>query len=291
MKKGYYTQIINILIIIFVLNFIVALSKVVYGYINNISSMTADGFHSISDATSNIIGIFAIMWASKPADDCHPYGHDKFETLASLFISILLFFMSFEIISQCINRVFNPTSIYIDKYSFVVMIASTIVNYFVYKYEYARGNDLKSEILISDSIHTRSDIGVSISVFIGLFAIKLGFTFVDIFVSIIISVMILKSGFDILIYSLKVFLDQSMINKDNIHEFVISIPNVVFCHKIRSRGKENKIIVDLHIGVNPNMSIRDAHDLSHKVENMIVEKFKGVSEVIIHLEPSKVKNL
>lgn len=287
MTRRYYTQVINILIIIFVLNFIVALSKVMYGYSHNISSMTADGFHSISDAASNIIGIFAILWASKPADDCHPYGHDKFETLASLIISILLFFMSFEIISQCINRVFNPTSIYIDKYSFVVMIVSTIINYFVYKYEYSRGSSLKSDILISDSIHTKSDIAVSISVFIGLFAIKAGFVFIDILVSIIISIMILKSGFDILIYSLKVFLDGAMINKNDLYEFVIGIPNVIFCHKIRSRGKNNSIIIDLHIGVNPNMSIKDAHELSHSIEHMIIDKFEGVSEVIIHIEPDK----
>ena len=288
MRQQYYTQIINILIIIFIFNFIVAFAKVIYGYSHNISSMTADGFHSISDAVSNVIGIFAIKWASKPADDCHPYGHDKYETLASLIISILLFFMSFEIISQCINRVLNPTSIYIDKYSFIVMIVSTIVNYFVYKYEYSKGQDLKSDILISDSMHTRSDIAVSISVFIGLFAIKSGFSFIDILVSIIISIMILKSGFDILIYSLKVFLDEAMLNKNDIYSFVISIPNIVFCHKIRSRGKRNNIIIDLHIGVNPDMSIKDAHDLSHAVEYMLTEKFKGVSEVIIHLEPGKI---
>jgi len=179
----------------------------------------------------------------------------------------------------------------LDKYSFLVMIITTIINYFVYKYEYTKGKELKSDILISDSIHTRSDIAVSISVFIGLFAIKSGFVFVDILVSVIISIMILKSGFDILIYSLQVFLDKSMINENDIYSFVMSIPNVLFCHKIRSRGKRSHITVDLHIGVNSNMSIIDAHELSHKIENMIIEEFEGVSEVIIHLEPSKVETL
>src|SRR5690606_22934806 len=122
------------------------------------ASMTADGFHSLSDGSSNIVGLIGIHFASKPEDESHPYGHNKFETLAALFISFMLFLASGKIILGAFERINNPIIPEVTIESLLVLIFTLIVNIVVSLVEYRKGKELNSQILISDSMHTRSDI-------------------------------------------------------------------------------------------------------------------------------------
>ncbi|MCT4508801.1 MAG: cation diffusion facilitator family transporter [Tepidibacter sp.] len=282
---NYYNNVKKTLIFILILNLIVAFSKVFYGYYTNVSSMIADGIHSLGDSLSNVIGILAIYISSKPPDDTHPYGHEKFETLASIFISLLLFSMSLKIITNSYNKLLNPTLPNINIYNFIIMILTLIINFFVSVYESKKGKELKSEILISDSVHTQSDIYVSISVLVSLFTIKMGFIILDIIISFIISMLIIKASFEILIPAIKVLCDGAMIDANHIHDFVIKIDKVLYCNNIRTHGKENRIRVDLTIGVDKFLTLESTHLLSHYIEDMIILEFNGVKEVIIHIEP------
>lgn len=281
----YYNHVKKILILILILNLIVAFSKVFYGYYTNVSSMIADGIHSLGDSISNIIGILAIYVSCKPPDDTHPYGHEKFETLASIFISLLLFSMSFKIITSSYNKLLNPSLPNINIYNFIIMILTLMINFFVSNYEFKKGKELQSEILISDSIHTKSDIYVSISVLISLFTIKMGFIILDIIISFIISILIIKASLEILLPAIKVLCDGAMINPIQIHDFVINIDEVLYCHNIRTHGKENRIRVDLTIVVDKHLTLEKTHILSHYIEDIIILEFNGVKEVIIHVEP------
>jgi len=136
---------------------------------NNISCMTADGLHSFSDGASNIIGLIGIAIASLPADSDHPYGHKKFETMFSLGLWVLLFLLSFYIISESVRRLFTPVTPTVDLTSFVVMAVTVVVNVIVITYERRQGKKLQSDILMADSLHTMVDILVSMSVIIGYF--------------------------------------------------------------------------------------------------------------------------
>ena len=123
--------------------------------------MTADGFHSLTDGTSNIIGIIGIGFALKPRDEDHPYGHKKFETLAGLGIAMMLFFVSIDIIKGAFAKFFNPVTPNVTVESIIALVVTLIINIFVSTYENKKGKELNSDILIADSMHTRSDIFVS----------------------------------------------------------------------------------------------------------------------------------
>lgn len=289
-EKNSYFHVKNVLIQILVLNLIVAISKITYGLFTNTASMSADGYHSISDATSNIIGLIAIYISNKPADKSHPYGHQKFETLATILISVSLFFMAYEILMSSYKRFIYPINPRVDIFSFAIMIITLSINFFISKYEFKKGLELKSNILISDSMHTKSDIYVSISVLISLAAIKLNFIIIDPIVAVVISILIIKAGFEILIPCINVLSDGAMIDPEKIYSFVIKFPEVIYCHKIRTHGKETHILMDLHIGINHSFTVEESHNLSHYIESMIIKEFKDVKEVIVHVEPVKNRN-
>lgn len=281
-----YKKINRVLIFILLLNFIVCGAKIIFGYISKSASMTADGLHSLSDGTSNIAGIIGIWLSSRPTDEGHPYGHKKFETYTTIIIAILLFIVCYEVMINAIERFTNPgVHPTVGIGSFIVMISTLIINLWVSWYETRRGKEFKSDFLISDALHTKSDIYVSISVIISLIVVKLGLPIMDIITSIVIAVIIAKAGIEIVIHSANILCDAAPIQADKIKDIVSSIDEIKVCHKIRTRGREDDVHVDLHVGVDKSMNIEDGHNLCHAVENTIKQKILGVSEVIVHIEP------
>lgn len=285
-----FAKIRNILAGVLVLNWLVALAKIIYGNITHANSMVADGFHSFSDGASNIIGIIGIFIASRPADEDHPYGHRKYETFASVGISILLFLISFNLIKGTIGRFLNPIVPEVNPFSFGIMLFTIAVNIIVFAYERKKSKELVSDVLYADSEHTRSDILVSISVVFTLLAIKAGFPMVDTIVAMVISVLIAKSGVDILRASSRVLCDRIAIVSDKVRNVVIQIEGVREVHQIRTRGRTDDIHVDLHVLVDTSMDVGDAHEIAERIENKIKKIIDGVSDVVVHIEPENTRH-
>ncbi len=283
-----FKEIKNILIVTLVLNWGVAGAKIIYGLITNFTSMAADGFHSLADGASNIIGLIGITVACRPADKEHPYGHKKYETLFSLGIAGMLFFVCFNLISKGIKSLGSPAIPEIDTISFVIMILTMLVNIFVMTYENAEGVRLKSDILISDSIHTRADLFTSLSVIVAIFAIKMGYPILDPIVTIMIALFIARAGYSIIKQGSNVLCDTVVVmDVKKIARVCMAVSGVKSCHKIRTRGREDDIYVDLHAQVNPDMHVNKAHDICYRIEKAIKENIPGVTDVVVHIEPIK----
>ena len=285
----HYTQIKRILIAILGLNWAVALAKIVYGLFTNCNSMAADGFHSLADGTSNIIGLIGIHIASKPRDINHPYGHKKYETFFTLGIAGLLLIISLNLIGKGINRFFKPVVPRIDLTSFLVMLFTLAINLAVMNYEYKKGKLLQSDILISDSLHTKADIFISLSVIIALIAIKMGHPIFDPIVTIVIALFIVVAAFEIIKHSSQILCDTMAADTKKISDIVLGIKGVRTCHKIRTRGRPDDIYLDLHVQVNPDMHIDKAHSLSYAIEEAIKREIPQITDVVVHMEP-KEKN-
>ena len=282
---SYYDTVRRILIIIFVLNISVALLKGAYGLITNSLSMSADGLHSIFDSTSNIVGLVGISLAARPPDKEYPYGHAKFETLASLGIAALLFASCIQLMLAAANRLQNQSSPQITELSFGIMGITLFINICVSAYEYILGKRLKSSILVADSLHTRSDIFASVGVILGLFAVKMGYPLADPVIALFICGLILLTGLEIVRDSSKVLLDKSLVDENVIVDLAKSVEGVCTCHRVRTRGMTGEIYVDLHIGVDSSLSIDAAHKVGEDVESMIKRKIPEVRDVVVHLEP------
>ncbi len=285
-----FKQIRWVLTIILFANFAVAAAKVVMGTIINSASMTADGFHSITDGTSNIVGLIGIGIAAKPVDADHPYGHKKYETLTGLFIVSMLGFLGFNIISGAIVKFGNPVMPQVTNVSLIVMLVTLAINIFVTTYEMKRGKQLKSTILISDAMHTRSDIYVTIGVLITLVSIKLGApSIIDPIASLIVAGFILFAAYEIFKSVSGILVDKAVVEPGIIEDICMKYPEVKAVHKIRSRGTTDDVFIDMHILAEPSLTLEESHMLAHNIENELREKISGNVQNVIHFEPYKEK--
>lgn len=280
-----YRQAGRVLVFTLILNWLVAAAKLVYGLMTLSASMVADGLHSFTDGTNNIVGLVGLHLASRPVDRTHPYGHEKYETLTAFGIGALLLFVAFEVIRGTVQRIGHPVVPRVNAGSFAVMIVTLAINVFVMIYENREGSRLNSEFLVSDSLHTRSDILVSSSVIVTLIADKLSMPFIDTVVALLIALFIGFSALEIIWQTSRVLSDAAVIDPEKLRKVVMSFKDVHKCHKIRSRGREGCVSVDLHIHVKPSMRTDESHKLGHDIERRIKKEFSGVKEVITHIEP------
>ncbi len=267
------------------LNIAVAVAKIIYGYKTDSISMLSDGFHSFFDGTSNIIGLVGIWIASQPPDESHPYGHRKYETLSTIAVAVLIFIAGIEILRKAYGGLKMPHSIEVTSLSFIIMAITLLINTGVMTYETRKGRELKSDFLLADAMHTKTDIFVSISVVISLIAAKIGYPVIDVIAALIIVFFIAKIGFNILKSATDVLTDAACINPNEIKDIINQIEGVRGCHEIRTRGKEGAVNLDLHILVDPEAKTQEAHELAHSVEEIVKKKFPSIIDVVVHIEP------
>ncbi len=276
----------KVLWVILFANLLVAILKIVIGNIIKSNSIAADGLHSLADGSSNIVGLIGIHFASKPVDKGHPYGHGKFEMLAGLFIAVMLFFIGIKVILNATDRIMNPVTPQITISSLVILIVTLCINIFVSRYEFTKGKKLNSQILISDSMHTKSDIYVSIGVLATLVCIKLGLpVIIDSIASFVVAAFIFHASYEIYVDNSGILLDKLAIDTNDIEIIVLSFNQVKNAHNIRSRGCGNDLYIDMHIMTEPEMSVEKSHELIHNIEEKIRTKIGKSVEVIAHLEP------
>jgi cation diffusion facilitator family transporter len=267
-------------------NLLVAVAKIVVGLAIGSISMVADGFHSTMDGSSNVIGLIGLTIASRPPDKEHPYGHQKYETFATLGIGLLLLLVGWNVLQSTITRLKEGGAPVVTVVSFVVMIITISLNWGITRYESRKGQQLKSSILLADAAHTRSDIFVSLSVIISLAAVKLGLSWVDGVVALIIVGVIGWTGWQIIRGASQVLADSAVIDPDLVEEIALSVDGVRSVHKVRSRGTDEAIYLDLHIQVDGRLSLEEAHKLGHLVQARL-ERELGVTDVVVHAEPVK----
>jgi cation diffusion facilitator family transporter len=291
MNSNTFKKIKQVLWIIMFANLAVALLKIIIGSMVRSASITADGFHSLTDGASNIIGLIGISLAAKPVDKEHPYGHKKFETMAGLFIAGMLLIIGGKTVIEAFNRFFNPVILYITSESLATLLITLGINIFVCTYEYNKGKKLKSYILLSDSLHTKSDIYVSVGVLATLICIKLGLPpIIDPIASLIVSAFIFNASYEIFKSAGGILVDKAVLDTEKIKEMTLEFEQVKGVHNIRSRGSENDMYIDMHILTEPNLSVESSHELTHAIEMKMRTEINDNLQVFVHLEPFYKKN-
>ncbi|PIQ24319.1 cation transporter [bacterium (Candidatus Blackallbacteria) CG17_big_fil_post_rev_8_21_14_2_50_48_46] len=280
------SQIVRVLAITFVLNLVIALAKLGYGYFTHTLSMVADGFHSLMDSTSNIVGFVAVAYAFDPPDEDHPYGHRKAEIVASMLIAVMLGLTCLEIIKEVASRLSAPVTPEVSVFSFVIMVVGVLINFWVVWYETRAGKAFNSHLLLSDAMHTRSDVLVSLSVLVSLGAITLRWYWLDLLVSLGITLVIGKMAVQLFRENLGILIDQTPIDRELVREKVKAVSGVYDCHQIRAHGLSDAIYLELHIWVDPNLRVTQAHELSHQVKDALHSAFPGLLDATIHIEPA-----
>jgi cation diffusion facilitator family transporter len=278
-------EVSRVLLRVLTLNLAVAGAKLVFGYATGVVSVISDGFHSLTDSASNVMGLVGLRAARKPPDEDHPYGHRKYETMAAAGIFVLLLFVVLEVLRGAFARFSAPEPIQIGSASFVVMLVTLAINVVVVRYESGRGRALKSELLVADALHTRSDVLTSCAVLVALAAVWLGYPIMDPIGALVVAVFITRTGIEIGRETSRILSDRVVMDEDDIRRVVLGVPDVVGCHRIRSRGSADYTFLDLHVWCHGETTLFEAHRLSHVVKDRLMQKYPQLADVIIHIEP------
>lgn len=287
-------QVSRVLWITLFLNLLVSGIKISIGLVTRIQSILADGYHSLSDSSSNIIGLISTRISNKPVDDDHAYGHQRYETLATLVIVALLVFLGIEVISKAIGNLVNPAEPSFSLVAIILMSFTLAVNMFVTFSETHYGKKYKSTILIADAKHTASDIYITLGVLTNLVAITVfnAPLWLDSITSLVIAVVIFRTAYGIFLASSKELTDAIAVDPYEIEEVVMKNIYVDEVHKIRSRKSGNHVFIDFHVKTDPEMLLVQAHQLSHDLEDSLKQAFEEYEvSAVVHVEPKGVSSM
>ncbi|MDH3942997.1 MAG: cation-efflux pump [Anaerolineae bacterium] len=282
-----YRSVQRVLLFVLVANLTVTIAKVAIGLITGALAVVADGFHSLVDSSSNIIGLFAVRLASRPADEKHPYGYRRYETLGALAIGGLLLVAAWEIGRAIVGRIASGDPLEISLPLLFLFALTIPVNIAIVVIEMRAAKKLHSEILRADAKHTQTDLYVSASVVISMLGVSLGYSWLDLLAASFVVMLILRAAFSILGDTSRWLTDAHAADAGKVESIARSAPGVKFVHRVRSRGTPDAAFVDLHVKVDPGMSTSKAHAIASEVERRIIHEMPGVSDALVHIEPSR----
>jgi cation diffusion facilitator family transporter len=280
-----YSSVTRVLLLVFFFNLLVAVAKIALGLVTGAVSVLSDGFHSLTDMASNVVALIGVRMAQQPPDAEHPYGHRKFETMASVGIVLFLLLVIVQVLWTAGERLVSGSAPSITPVSFAIMGSTFLINLAVVIYERREGHRLSSELLVADAHHTRTDLLTSVTVIAALVGVKLGYPLLDPIAALVVAVFIAHASWNIFHETSRILADEIVIAADDICAVVQGVPEVLGCHQIRSRGSADHVFVDLHVWMDPDMRLQDAHHVSHIVKDRIMARYPQVKDAIIHIEP------
>ena len=271
----------------FITNALLSVIKVVFGFLGKSSALIADGVHSFSDLSTDIIAILGDFFSRKPADKKHPYGHGKLEYLTSIFIGVIIIILGLGIISSSINKGVVTPNVLVIWISIFTIISKLVLSNYILK----KGYEYQNNILIASGKESRADVISSVIVLISIvlmqFDIKV-FNYADIIASIIVGLFIIKVGFDILLENISDILGEQETNKDYLNRI----------NKIITKNRKIKTIDSLvllkfgsyykligEVSMDGNLTLSEAHDVIEKLEQKIKKEEPKVRYITIHINP------
>jgi cation diffusion facilitator family transporter len=280
-----YTEVTRVLNRVLLLNLLVAFSKITLGYYTGAVSILSDGFHSLTDSASNVVALVGVSVARRPPDANHPYGHRKYETMASLGILVFLVVVLVEVLTAAADRFVNGGTPRVFPEGIGLMTVTLIVNLFVVSYELREGRRLNSEVLRADAKHTRSDVLTTGAVLGALLGVWWGYPLLDPMAALLVAGFIGHACWSIAQEASRVLGDEIVIAEAEVREVVQSVDGVIGCEKIRTRGSADYAFLDLHLWLDGEMPLKTAHAASHVVKDRLMTRFPQLVDVVIHIEP------
>jgi cation diffusion facilitator family transporter len=280
-----YASVRSVLVSILFLNLAVALAKIIFGQLSGSISILSDGFHSLTDGASNVVALVGLRLARKPPDANHPYGHRKFETLAAAAIALFLLIIVVEVAQAAFFRFRSGGAPSVTLASFAIMLATLATNIVEVRAERKAAARLSSVLLLADAQHTQSDVLTSIAVIVALAGSAYGYPILDPLAALVIIGFIGYAGFQIARRAAKILSDEIVISEEEVRRVVQSVPEVLGCHRIRSRGSADYAFLDLHVWLDGATPLTDAHAVSHRVKDLLMERYPEIADAIIHIEP------
>jgi len=278
-SQGWISIIVNLLLFII---------KLLFGYLSNSIALITDAFHTLSDIASSAVLIFGFKMSNKPADEEHPFGHGRAETIAALTISILIGFAGLEFIKTSISRLYSVADINFSGFVIYVLIITILLKEILARLSYHLGISIDSDTLKADALHHRSDMWSSILVLIAFGGVWLGYPKMDAFMALGVAAMMIYSAYDIARSAIDDLLGKSVDKAtiDSIKSLSKGIDGVHSVHDILVHRYGAHSFISLHLEIAESMSPEDMHNIADSVEKLLSNEMNA--DVVTHVDPVTV---
>lgn len=271
-------------------NLVLAISKTLIGIIGQSQSLVADGVHSLSDLMSDALVYFAARHARHDPDPEHPYGHGRFETVGTLVLGGLLLLVAAGITWDAFVRMFAPERL-LEPTAITLFAAafSILANEWLYRYTFKIGNEVNSDMLRANAWHHRSDAVSSIAVLVGVGGTMAGLPYLDAVAAVAVGTLIAKIGWELGWGALQELVDVGL-EKERVEEIrrtILSVGGVVDFHLLRTRSLGKHASLDVHVQVEPRLSVSEGHMISLEIEERVKAEIDEIEDVTVHVDPEE----
>lgn len=265
-----------------------AVLQILGGLLAQSQALIADGLHTLSDLASDFMVVFAARKASAPADQDHPYGHGRIETLATVLLGLVLLGVALGILIDAFNRLMDPETLLTPGPIALLLAATAIIaKETLYRYTVRVAKRISSGMLLANAWHHRSDVLSSVVVLIGIGATLMGFPFMDALAAAIVALMIGLMGARIIWRSASELIDTGIKPEEEKHllDSVSGIDGVTGVHELRTRHMGNGLLADIHVEVDPRISVSEGHRIAESVAQTLRQARDDLREVLVHIDP------
>jgi cation diffusion facilitator family transporter len=283
-----YKDTVRVTIIGSIVDFLLGVGKIAVGFISQSQALIADGIHSLSDLVTDFAVLYAAKHSHQEADEEHPYGHGRIETVVTVGLGIALMGVAVGIMIDATNRLFNPDTLFQPgALALSIAIISVFAKEAIYQYTMVIARRYRSNMLKANAWHSRSDAISSIIVMVGIIGSMAGLVYLDSIAAIGVGIMIAKIGWDLAWSSIKELIDTGLDAErvKEIEENILAVDGVTTLHILRTRQIGADALVDVHIQVDPYISVSEAHYISETVRSKLIKEVEEVIDVMVHIDP------
>jgi len=270
-----------------VVNLTLTISQVFAGLLSGSQGLVADGIHSLTDLVADFVVLFVNHHSAKDADEDHHYGHQRYETAASLFLGVSLLVVGLGMLWSAGHKIVNPISATpISLLALYVALGALAAKELLFRYMLAVAERVRSSMLVANAWHARSDAASSLVVSVGIVGALLGYPILDSVGALIVGLMIVRTGWSFSWDALNDLMDRAVSEEEHqqIEQIVLATPGVLGCHDLRTRKMGDMILVDVHIEVDANATVQVGHDIALTAANQVKAKLP-VLNVMTHIDP------
>lgn len=269
-----------------VINLFLAIFKIIFGVLGHSRALVADGFHSISDVVGSVVVLIGVYLGNKPADEKHPFGHGKLESVAGTIIGITLILTGYSLIVEDIESYIHKKEVVTpDSLTMIIVVATIIIKYLLYRYKLGVAKRTKSSAVMADAREHKSDIISSVAVLIGIALSIYVDPIFDGILSVVVGLVIGKEGFSIIMETTNELLDvqdKELVKK--IAKFTLEKEEITNTHDIRMISSGGRIHISMHIRIDGSKTIREGHNISDDLKFALLSEFQELADVLIHID-------
>lgn len=283
-----YREMRKVTLIGSVIDFLLGVFKILFGWLANSQSLIADGVHSFSDLATDFVVLYAAKHGSREADEEHPYGHGRIETLATAGLGVALIVVAIGIGWDAVSRLFEPERLLKPGiWALVIALVSVVSKEWIYHYTMRVARRVRSPMLEANAWHSRTDAISSIVVVIGVGGTMLGLDYLDAIAAVGVALMVAKVGYDLGWESLHELADTALEQErvEKIRKAIMTVDGVRHLHLLRSRKVGHEALVDVHVQVDPWLSVSEGHMIAIAVEEAAKASLDEVTDVTVHIDP------